>query len=199
MYQIAKHLQANIGLLNHHFSLYVCTWTQSSNRLGPRRQDWKTGHRGPEAWLAIHVLYPQCSCLLLSRSSLFLPSRISRQSSNTNNSFSQIENPKKESIDSHPSFPSRLLNPTHILRTLGNRNSMSVATINGIHFIAFVYMQKSISYSFVKVYEFSRIQAGLVYIFFASGSAIAPFQVSDLENKTRDHVRSDWGTCDGDH
>ncbi|KAB8303296.1 hypothetical protein EYC80_004736 [Monilinia laxa] len=49
--------------------------------------------------------------------------------------------------------------------------------INGVHFITFACLQGSIANSFGEIHGFSQIQAGLAYLPFALGSAVAPFVI----------------------
>ncbi|KAI4141049.1 MAG: hypothetical protein L6R39_005527 [Caloplaca ligustica] len=64
-------------------------------------------------------------------------------------------------------------NPLKCLRLLLQRNNILVAMINGIFYATYCCVQASLALLFIEIYHFEEVQAGLIYLPFGCGCALA--------------------------
>lgn len=66
-------------------------------------------------------------------------------------------------------------NPFKCLRLLSRKNTVLITTINGIYYATYSCVQASLALLFIEIYRFKEIQAGLIYLPFGCGCALASF------------------------
>lgn len=98
---------------------------------------------------------------------------------------------KKDSIEriSNPSQPKRLRfpNPLKCLVLLARKDTALIVTINGIYYSTYCCVQASLAQLFIEIYHFKEIQAGLIYLPFGCGCALASFisgKIMDRDYRT---------------
>ena len=86
---------------------------------------------------------------------------------------------KKSSVDKRMVLSRRkgirFPNPIKCLFVLFSKNNMLVVVVNGILYMAYCCVQASLASLFIELYNFSEIDAGLIYLPFESGCLIASF------------------------
>lgn len=75
----------------------------------------------------------------------------------------------------------RFPNPLKCLVLLSRKDTVLVVTINGIYYSTYCCVQASLAQLFIEIYGFKEIQAGLIYLPFGCGCALASF-ISGLED-----------------
>lgn len=99
-----------------------------------------------------------------------------------------IWNSKKPTSDTrdHASQPRRLRfpNPLKCLVLLARKDTVLIVTINGIYYSTYCCIQASQALLFIEIYRFEEIQAGLIYLPFGIGCALASF-ISGWERSLR--------------
>ena len=90
-----------------------------------------------------------------------------------------IWNRKKHTSDSgdRVSQPRRIRfpNPLKCLVLLARNDTVLIVTINGIFYSTYCCVQASQALLFIEIYRFEEIQAGLIYLPFGVGCALASF------------------------
>ena len=66
-------------------------------------------------------------------------------------------------------------NPLKCLRVLSRKDTVLIVIINGICYATYCCVQASLALLFIEIYHFQEIQAGLIYLPFGCGCAIASF------------------------
>ena len=69
----------------------------------------------------------------------------------------------------------RLPNPLKCLVLLSRKDTVLIVTINGIYYSTYCCVQASLALLFIEIYRFNEIQAGLIYLPFGIGCALASF------------------------
>jgi hypothetical protein len=66
-------------------------------------------------------------------------------------------------------------NPITCLKLLFHRSTALIVLVNGIFYMTYGCIQASMSSLFIKLYRFNELEAGLIYLPFGAGCALASF------------------------
>ena len=66
-------------------------------------------------------------------------------------------------------------NPITSLKILFHRSTVLIVLVNGIFYMAYGCIQASMSSLFIQMYAFNQLEAGLIYLPFGAGCALASF------------------------
>lgn len=85
---------------------------------------------------------------------------------------------KKPSNTDEETLPKRkfhIPNPITCLKLLFNRSTSLIVLVNGVFYMAYGCIQASMSSLFIQLYGFNKLEAGLIYLPFGAGCALASF------------------------
>jgi predicted MFS family arabinose efflux permease len=71
--------------------------------------------------------------------------------------------------------PFQIPNPLASLKILWTKDTALITLIYGIYYMNFICLQASMSTLFIKIYKFSELKAGLVYLPFGIGSCLGAY------------------------
>jgi MFS family permease len=78
-------------------------------------------------------------------------------------------------IEAVPKRKFRVPNPITCLRLLFHRSTALIVLVNGIFYMTYGCIQASMSSLFIQLYGFNELEAGLIYLPFGAGCALASF------------------------
>jgi predicted MFS family arabinose efflux permease len=79
----------------------------------------------------------------------------------------------KRDAESLPKRKFHILNPTTCLKLLFHRSTALIVLVNGIFYMTYGCIQASMSSLFIQLYAFNQLEAGLIYLPFGAGCALA--------------------------
>ena len=80
-----------------------------------------------------------------------------------------------EHIASEPSKKTRIINPLSCISVILYKDTASILVVNALHYMIYCCIQASLSSSFISIYHFQELEAGLIYLPFGLGCAIASY------------------------
>jgi predicted MFS family arabinose efflux permease len=81
----------------------------------------------------------------------------------------------KSDAESHPKRKFHIPNPITCLKVLFHRSTALIVLVNGIFYMTYGCIQASMSSLFIQLYAFNQLEAGLIYLPFGAGCALASF------------------------
>jgi hypothetical protein len=85
-----------------------------------------------------------------------------------------IDDTEKD-LEELPKRTSHIPNPIACLKLLFHRSTALIVLINGVFYMTYGCIQASMSSLFIRLYGFTELDAGLIYLPFGAGCAVASY------------------------
>lgn len=130
--------------------------------------------------LLIVFFLPETSRLIVGNGSIIMAWYHQTALSLLRRTYSDAQS--KSDAESLPKRKFHIPNPITCLKLLFHRSTALIVLVNGIFYMAYGCIQASMSSLFIRLYALNQLEAGLIYLPFGAGCALASFLSGHIMN-----------------